>query len=229
VDESLVQRIAAAARAMQGEDAPGTTMDKAVAVAVDIVRNADEAGISLFHLHENDVDTPAATSDCVRRIEELQYEQEQGPCIDAIFKSEVVCAPDIENDERWPGWGRQVVAETGVRSVMCFRLFTNQDTVGALNFYSRRIDAFGKEDREDGLAMAAHTSMAMAAAKEIAQVRIALDTRLVIGQAQGILMAQFDLDADRAFQVLVRASSHTNVKLRKVAENLVRTRRLPAT
>jgi hypothetical protein len=151
VDESLVQRIAAAARAMQGEDAPGTTMDKAVAVAV------------------------------------------------------------------------------GVRSVMCFRLFTNQDTVGALNFYSRRIDAFGKEDREDGLAMAAHTSMAMAAAKEIAQVRIALDTRLVIGQAQGILMAQFDLDADRAFQVLVRASSHTNVKLRKVAENLVRTRRLPAT
>lgn len=98
---------------------------------------------------------------------------------------------------------------------------------GRLNFYSRDADAFNDDDREHGLAIASHTSMAMAAAEEVANLRVGMDTRLVIGQAQGILMAQFDLDADRAFQTLVRVSSHNNVKPRQGAEDLLRTRRLP--
>lgn len=227
VDGTLAERIAAAAREMQTEATSATTMDRAVVVALHIVSHAEESGISLVHKKAQTVDTPAATSDTVRRIDDLQYQHGQGPCLTAIFEQEVVSSPDIGNDDRWLTWGQQVVAETGVHSMMCFRLFTSQDVTGALNFYSRDADAFDEDDREHGLAMASHTSMAMAAAEEVAHLRVGMDTRLIIGQAQGILMAQFDLDADHAFQTLVRVSSHTNVKLRQVAEDLVRTRRLP--
>jgi hypothetical protein len=86
VDQTLAERIAAAAREMQNEATSATTMDRAVIVALDIVTHAQECGISLVRKKSQTVDTPAATSDTVRRIDDLQYELGQGPCLDAIFQ-----------------------------------------------------------------------------------------------------------------------------------------------
>lgn len=116
---------------MQAEGSSATTMDRAVIVALDIVFHAQESGISLVHKKAQTADTPAATSDTVRHIDDLQYQHGQGPCLDAIFEQEVVSSPDIGNDDRWPSWGQQVVEETGVHSMMCFRLFTSLDVTGA--------------------------------------------------------------------------------------------------
>ena len=111
--------------------------------------------------------------------------------------------------------------------MMCFRLFTYGDKLGALNLYSARGDAFDAEDRERGLAIAAQTAIAMAAVEEIDQLKAGMDTRALIGQAQGILMERFDLDDSLAFAVLIRLSSHTNRKLRHIAWEIVNTRQLP--
>lgn len=221
----LSERIAAAAREMQGETGAQGTMDKAVKLAVRLVDHCEDCGISLVH-ENNRIDTPAATSDVVVRIDELQYQHDQGPCLDAIRESEVVYSPDLANDGRWPSWARQVVAETGVRCMLCFRLFNNR-TLGALNLYSTRLDAFDEDDRAEGLALAAHAALAVAAAQEAEHLRSAMDTRTVIGQAAGILMERFDLNEDQSFAVLVRVSSTTNTKLRQVAADLVRTRKMP--
>jgi AmiR/NasT family two-component response regulator len=111
---------------------------------------------------------------------------------------------------------------------LSFQLFTHEDTLGALNLYSRVRDGFREEDREDGLALAAHIAIAVAAAQEISQLTRAMDTRSVIGQALGILMERFDLDAARAFAVLTRISQTEQQKLQHVAAELVETRRLPS-
>lgn len=66
-----------------------------------------------------------------------------------------------------------------------------------------------------------------AAAREITKLKEALITRTVIGQAQGILMERFAMSADDAFTFLARASQLRNQKVRDLAANLVRTRRLP--
>ena len=225
-DRSLAEEIAAAAREMEGQHDPGNTMEKAVRVGLQLVRNAEEAGISLLH-RRGRIDSPARTSDAVRRIDELQYEHDEGPCLDAIRQQEVVTSPDVRRDERWPAWGRAAAEATGLRSMLCFRLFTHGDQLGALNFYARQVDAFDEDDHDHGLAIASQVAIAIAAAQEIDQLRAGLDTRTVIGQATGILMERYGLDADRAFEVLIRLSTQTNRKLRDLAREVVASGRLP--
>jgi GAF domain-containing protein len=224
--DSLSELIAAAARGMQGESDPQTTMKKACELGLELVHGAQAAGISFVRTDQR-IDTPAATDELVRRIDELQYEHGQGPCLDAIRDLEVVGSPDVAEDDRWSSWGPAAAEETGVRSMLCFRLFTYGDTLGALSFYSKQSDAFGDQDREHGLAIAAHAAIAVAAAREIDQLRAGMDSRTVIGQAQGMLIERYALTPEAAFAVLTRVSSHSNRKLRDVAADIVETRRLP--
>jgi len=68
---------------------------------------------------------------------------------------------------------------------------------------------------------ATHAAIALGSANQLEGLNEALHTRSVIGQAMGILMHQYTFDADGAFGLLIRSSSHANVKLRIVAERLV--------
>jgi GAF domain-containing protein len=223
----LSRHLADAARDLQGETGAQDTMDKAVQLAVTMIAACETAGISLVHRGQRRIDTPAGTSPTAFKVDELQYEFGQGPCLSAIHDEEVVYCPDLAREERWDAWGPRTAEETGVRSMMCFRLFTNEHTVGALNLYASQPDAFDDDDRDHGLALAAHAAVAVAAAQEADQLRIAIDGRTVIGQAQGILMERFSISASQAFNVLVRVSSTTNTKVREVAAELVRTRVVP--
>ena len=223
--KSLAELIAAAAREMEGETDPGATMDTAVALALDLVPHAEHAGISLIHRNGR-IDTPATSSDVVSRVDQLQLEHNEGPCLDAIRESEVVRSPSVADDDRWPRWGQHVAKETEVRSMLCFRLFTHEDRLGALNLYSGRTDAFDEDDVEHGLAIAAHAAIAVAAAQEIAHLRAAVDSRTIIGQAQGMFMERYGLEAGRAFALLVRLSQESNRRLREIAEDVTHRRDL---
>lgn len=223
--DDLSRLIASAARSLRDEPGPQQTMEKAVELAVRSIEGCEHAGISL--IHKGQIETPAASDEVVTRVDELQYEHREGPCVDAILEEEVIHSRDIAADERWPAWGPRTAEETGIRSILSFRLFTHQDTVGALNLYSSGEGSFDSEDREVGLALAAHAAIAVAASQEIENLHHAVDSRTIIGQAVGILMERFDLDADRAFSVLRRVSQDTNRKLRDIADELVTTRSLP--
>lgn len=116
-----------------------------------------------------------------------------------------------------------------MRSALCFQLFTDQDNLGALNLYSTDLDGFGDDDYENGLALAAHVAVALAAAQEVESLNSAVASRTVIGQAEGILMERYDLQAEEAFAVLRRVSQDSNVKVAEIASDLVRTRQTPGT
>ncbi len=222
---SLADQLAVAAREMQGETDPQDTMDVAVRLAVAQIDGAEEAGITLVH-GRHSVQTPAVSAEVVEAIDALQIEMDEGPCLEAIREHETVYSPDLQDDRRWPDWGRRVSDQFGIRSMLCFQLFTNENNVGALNLYSSSVDGFDQEDREHGLALAAHTAVAIVAAQEVQQLRGAMDARTTIGQAIGILMERFDITQEQAFSVLTRVSSRQNVKLRLVAKELVTTRQL---
>lgn len=222
----LAQRLSDAARELQGVG-PQETMDDAVRLAVNNVHGADAAGLSLVRRRRR-VESPAFTEDYVKRSDELQNDLNEGPCLDAIFREKLVHAPDLTNEGRWPRWAPRIAEDFGVRSMMCFQLFTNEDTVGALNLYSTTPDAFDAVDRDDGLAFAAHVAVAVAAAQKIEQLDTAVARRTVIGKALGILMERYDFSDDAAFAVLSRLSSQSNRKLFEVAEEIVRTRRVGA-
>lgn len=222
---SFSQQLADAARSMQGGDSTQHTLDKVVLVATEIIRGCDLVGISV--VGPQGIDTPAGSDEALNRIDELQFRFKEGPCFDALQSHETVHSGDLATDSRWPTWGPLVAEEIGVVSIASYRLFTTQDTLGALNLYSRATDAFDTDDIYNGQALAAHVAVALAASQHTAHMELAVASRTVIGQAEGILMERFGIDAVQAFAVLRRVSQHRNVRLNSVAEELVRTRQTP--
>ena len=221
----LADRMAEAARELQEQDDPQATMEAAVRLAASNIPGCDGASISMVH-KRRDVDTRAYSSAEVLRADELQYETGEGPCLDAIHDQDLVHAPHLADDDRWSTWGPRVERETGFRSVLCFRLFTHQTTVGALNCYSSSHSAFESADREEGMVIAAHIAVAVATAQKVASAEAGLHYRSVVGQAMGIIMERFAVGPDQAVSLLQRLSSHANVKLRDIAVEIVATRRI---
>ncbi|MBA8822908.1 GAF domain-containing protein [Saccharopolyspora lacisalsi] len=108
-----------------------------------------------------------------------------------------------------------------------FLLFTTQENLGALNLYSSRRDAFTKRSEQVGWIFASHAAVALASARNDAQLHEAIETRQGIGEAMGIIMNHYKLAQDQAFEVLKRVSQHRNVKLRDVTSEIIKTGEIP--
>ena len=127
---------------------------------------------------------------------------------------------------RWPQF-TQRAAELGVGSMLSLQLYVEGDDLGALNLLSTERHAFHDESEHVGLLFASHAAVAMAGAEQQQQLRSALHTRELVGQAKGILMERFKITGDRAFRVLVHVSQNSNRKLTEIAQDLVDSGELP--
>ena len=166
------------------------------------------------------LETVASTHPDVEKADARQYELEEGPCYQPVQAEGDFISLDVSHDERWPRWGPEA-SRLGLNSLLGIRLQTNRETFGALNLYHREPRAYDDDDIAVAKIYAAHASVALAASSNNDNLSRAIDTRHVIGQAQGILMERFDLDDRRAFAVLRRLSQDSNVKLRQVAQSIV--------
>jgi hypothetical protein len=104
---------------------------------------------------------------------------------------------------------------------MAFQMFVEGETMGALNAYAKRPHVFGQESRAIGLIFAAHTSVAWNSARRDEQFKRALASRDTIGQAKGMIMERYGVDAVQAFDLLRKLSQDSNVPLVQVATELV--------
>lgn len=184
-----------------------------------LVLNADDAGVMRIHTRQ-EVETPAETTSRVTHAHQLQAALDEGPCLDAIKGRATYRSDDVAKDQRWSSWG-PAAAELGIHSTLGVRLATKSRGYGSLNVYADRPSAFTHEDEEVAEMLAAHATAAFASAEKAAGLTAALESRTTIGQAQGILMQKFDIDADTAFNFLKRISQHENFKLAAVAEAIV--------
>lgn len=75
----------------------------------------------------------------------------EGPCLDAAYDHKTVRIRDINVETRWPAFSRRAVAKTGVRSMLTFQLFVEDENLGALNLFSTRPDVFTDESEHVGL------------------------------------------------------------------------------
>lgn len=188
--------------------------------------NCAYAGVIFVHGGKR-VETVVATHPIVEVLDQIQLEHGEGPDIDVIADVPSIIVHDTTTETRWPDWGKRV-ADAGIRSLLSVRLYTTTDTVGTLNLYDVQPNHFDVDDQAVAHILARHAAIALANARNNEQLLQAIDARKLIGQAQGILMERFDLNADQAFAVLLRYSQDYNVKLRLVAERLVATRVLPS-
>ena len=225
----LTQVFANIARHLQAGDTPEKVQERISRAAVDTVDGCDHAAISVIH-RRGAIETVGATDEVPHQVDAIQYEVGQGPCLDAIREHEVFLIEDLAADERWPPFSHRAAKETGVRSMLSFRLFVEDDTIGALNLYSRKVEAFDEDACAVGTVLAAHAAIAMQGAREhdrAEHLEQALESNREIGMAMGVIMARGRITQAQAFAVLQRASQYLNRKLHDVAAEVVETGRLP--
>ena len=203
-----------------------TSVADTLGIVVNLARRtfgADGAGV-LLAVDAGAVST-AATGAEARQADLLQVEHHQGPGFHAIQQRQPVISPELRFDSRWRFWAPQA-ADLGFRSVFSLAL-VDSEPLGAVTLYSRRPAFFRTDSLARGLGFAQQASVAITVAVEREQLIRAADARGVVGQAQGILMEQYDIDADQAFALIKRSSAALNQKLRLIAERIIGDRRLP--
>ncbi|MFI6517881.1 GAF and ANTAR domain-containing protein [Spirillospora sp. NPDC050679] len=171
--------------------------------------------------------TVASTDALAAQVDEVQYGLDQGPCMHALRSGEQVRIPDLRDDRRWGGYAVRAMAH-GVRSSLAFPLRNNGETLGALNLYARRAEAFDEAAVRRAELFAQNASGALSIAirltRQVAmtkQLQAALASRAVIDQAVGVLVAQRRIPSAEAFEMLRTASQNRNVKLRVLAARIV--------
>ncbi|MCV7300077.1 GAF and ANTAR domain-containing protein [Mycobacterium barrassiae] len=184
------------------------------------VPGAQYAGITVTRNRKH-IDTPAATHIYPMLLDKVQQRHGEGPCLTAAWEEKTIHVADLEHDDRFPRYRQDALAETPIRSIMAFQLFIAGETMGALNVYAEQPHAFDDESRTIGLIFAAHSSVAWNSARRDEHFKKALASRDTIGQAKGMIMERYGVDAVQAFELLRKLSQDSNVPLIKVAGQLV--------
>lgn len=205
LDEVLTEITGIAARGVPGAEAVSTTMLR---------------GEKPF--------TAAYHGEMAMQADELQYAEDSGPCMDAGRGGVVLRVDDMLSETRWPRYVARV-REQGVRSSLSVPLPYQGNYIGALNIYSSEPGAFvSPESLSAGRDVAEAIAVAVVNAdahhrlgEQARNLQLAMETRAVIEQAKGVLMAQRRVDADVAFEILRDASQRYNRKLRDIATGIV--------
>jgi hypothetical protein len=200
-------------------------------LASDLIDGCEMAGVSWGG--SDGIRTVAHTHETVLKIDRIQYELREGPCVDALGRIQSGAASschllnDVRTDRTWPRFSQQA-SDCGLGSLLSFSLGTSESTLSALNLYSTVPDAFDSEDVQAGSLFAAHGAAVLSAIKshkdgqnESQQLREALETRDLIATAKGILMERERISEAEAFDLLRNASQHLNLKLRDIARHVV--------
>ncbi|MFF4906178.1 ANTAR domain-containing protein [Streptomyces sp. NPDC001260] len=171
--------------------------------------------------------TVVSTGGVADELDEKQYGQDDGPCLEALRTGLLVHVPDTLSESRWGSYP-SFAADLGIRSSLSLPVPMGTNTAGALNFYAAQPDAFTESDRVALRAFAAQAGGAIALAQRLADtedftrdLQNALASRRVIDQAIGSVMAQHKCTEEEAFDLLRRLSQETNLKLRDVCTRLL--------
>jgi transcriptional regulator with GAF, ATPase, and Fis domain len=222
-EADVAETFAGMARTMQQAETRQETWQQLVDLAGDLLPEFQHAAISLVRPDAR-IETVASSDEVGTTVDEIQYETREGPCLSAIRQQEMYLTGDLAEEKRWPAFSLRAVAETGIRSMLCFRLFVQEDALGALNLYNKDNDAFDERSQAFGAVLAAHGAIAMSAADEhehAGHLEKALESSREIGVAVGIVMSQSRTDRAGAFRILSDASQRMNVKLRDIAARIV--------
>lgn len=187
---------------------------------------ADGAGIMLAD-EDGKLRFAAASEERVVKVELVQIEITDGACHEAFARGEVVVVDDLTTIDRWPGYVKRAL-DVGLRAVVGVPMIAYGRSIGALNVYRNEATSWTAAEVARAEILAAigaghvlHAGTIRSTSEVESQLRQAIASRDVIGQAKGMLMARHHVDADTAFELLRRASQHRNERLTSVARRLV--------
>jgi len=227
----LAQDLAEIGRLVDDDDV-STVLERFVWRVVLSVPECEEASITQLKQDRPDIlarhhKTAAQVAEPSRVALAEQLSASSGPLQETLLYAEPRRIGDLASDHRWPDFNAAAI-NAGYRSCLFLPLHAAGSVPAAFTLFSVKPDAFGTTSYDVVLLFALHAGVAFDnitlydnSMQLIEHLQSALQTRTVIGQAQGILMHRYDINSDIAFDVLKRGSQDMNVKLRHLCLQLV--------
>lgn len=190
-------------------------------LAKDTIDGAEEVSVTVWQTKPY---TIAFTGESALNVDKTQYKTGEGPCLEAIRQNQVFDVPDMEKESRWRKFAEKAL-DQGFKSSYSVPLAVEAEALGAMNVYGIKEFTDAAQQAAHKFASAVGVSVANVVAYEQArrladQLQEAMQSRSIIDQAKGILMATRRCTADEAFESLRLASQHSNRKLRDIALEL---------
>ena len=221
--EEPLAAFAELSKIMLGERSLDETLGRIAALARDTVPDIDEVSVTLVDRER--ANTVVFTGQLALHLDERQYQHGAGPCLDAAVTGETVVV-DVADDSLYPDFAHSA-RRAGVTHSVSVGLPVPQRVVGALNLYASTPDPPAEETIALAQAFASYAGVAVAnaalynhTAALADQMQAAMQSRSVIEQAKGILMARHGCDADEAFKTLSKLSQDSNRKVRDIAQSI---------
>ena len=184
--------MATAAGSLDGPIDVNELLELICLAAIDNVRGADYAGITLADRHGK-LETPAATHPLVHQVDALQYQYRQGPCVDAVGGRWQARSDNLRVDIRWPEYG-PLAADLGIVSQMGIELFDEPGLIAGLNLYSSMAGAFDDDTVEAAMLFAIQATHTLGRVMTQKQLTDAMTTNTTIGRATGVRHAPVPAD-----------------------------------
>ena len=186
------------------------------------------AGVTLVHAGQQRFVTAAV--DAIATLERVQENRQEGPCIDAVASRGPVAVADIAADDAIEHWPDYVTAAktASVKAVAGIPMLAEGEAVGAVNLYDGPPRNWSAEDLRVATIFATiatgyltHASAARQHQRTAEQLQQALETRLIIEQAKGLLAARLEPTVDDAFQTLRKYARDHHVRIHDVSRAVV--------
>lgn len=205
------------------------TLSRILDLMVAEIPGAEEISVSLLTRGKAQTVAFSSSSRHATALDERQYGEGAGPCLDAALTEREISIPDTAHESVYPELARQA-HRAGICRILCIPVVPPHNVRGALNLYGGGPKPFSERDRRAARTFAEHAAIAMVnaalyaqARDEVTQMHTAMASRAVIEQAKGAIMSLRTCTAEEAFDVLKTSSSHRNRKLRDIAREIVET------
>ncbi len=218
---ALIDEFAEIAAHVHSSEDYEDSMRRITEAAVHAIEGCEVASISL--LERAGPKTHAATGPLADAGDQIQYAEMEGPCLDAAMQERWIYTPDLKSTKRWPRSSVRLVNELGVASMFSCRLALEaapNQTLGGINMYATKPAAFSDQDQMLAILLSSLGAVVVDASRQQANLRAAIESRQLIGEAIGIMRAQRSMSREEAFTALSKASQRMNIKLRDLAEQI---------
>lgn len=194
---------------------------------LDELLDVDTAGVML-ETPEGELRLAAASSELMKELEDAEVRHLEGPCWDAYRHGEQVVAGDLRDEHvRWPRTAPHAL-RIGLLAAYAFPLRLRETSIGALNLYRSEPGAFGDQDIAVAQAFADIATIGILQERKVAHgeelarhLQRALDSRVLIEQAKGVVHERHGIDLEDAYRALRREARSSNRKLHDVCRDVV--------
>lgn len=201
--------------------------DMAAVLAKQLSHGGSQMSCGITVIRHKRPTTVASSDSLALSLDELQNSFGDGPCLTALRTKTMLYVPDLAVDLRWPKYN-DAARRAGIGSILAVPMQLRSPAQAVVNVYAPPTHGFSHDGMSAAERLTGIAAKAVDLALDITHLRdarddlsAALKSRTVIDTAVGAIMAQNRCSRDAAFQVLVRTSSHRNVKLRDVAAGIV--------